>query len=46
MPLSSGIRSLKVRLVARQKQCVGTANKTSVGKISPITVIAKGGMTG
>lgn len=46
MQLLSGILSLKVRLVARQKQCVDIANKTSVDSKESITVIAIGGMMG
>jgi hypothetical protein len=44
--LSCPTRSLKVRLVARQKQCVDIANKTSVDSKESITVIAIGGMMG
>lgn len=38
--------SSKVRLVARQKQCVDIANKTSVDSKESITIIAIGGMMG
>lgn len=46
MLLSSVTVSLRVRLVARQKQCVDIANKTSVDSKESITVIAIGGMMG